>query len=211
VASVKKGPKRNVALSKRKERRLIEAAQNGCDDGARQLIDAHKERLFAFVWRILRDHHDAEEICQEAFLRAFSALDTFSQEYRFSTWLFTIAYRLCLNHLRRRPPLSGDVEFSSFDDGQQDASQLVANSEEAQRLKEAVWSAVDKLSVHQRATVLLFYRESMSCEEISGVLEMPVATVKSHLHRARARLREMLTPQLAADWTALRFFSEGVG
>ncbi len=211
MSSARRPPKKGAILSKRKERRLIEAARNGCEDAARQLIEAHKERLFAFVWKILRDHHDAEEICQEAFLRAFSALDSFSQEYRFSTWLFTIAYRLCLNQLRRHPPLSGEVEFSSYDGGEQDASEQVANSEEAQRLKAAVWSAVDRLSVQQRATVLLFYREAMSCEDISGVLEMPVATVKSHLHRARLRLREMLTPQLAADWTALRFFGEGAG
>ncbi|MBN1341557.1 MAG: RNA polymerase sigma factor [Phycisphaerae bacterium] len=207
----KQRPKKDGVLPRRKEQQLIRAAQNGCQGSARQLIDAHKERLFAFVWRILRDHHDAEEICQEAFLRAFSALSSFSQEYRFSTWLFTIAYRLCLNHLRRKPPLSGEVEFSTFDGGEAEASLQVANSEEAQHLKEAVWSAVDRLSVHQRATVLLFYREGMSCEDIGGVLEMPVATVKSHLHRARNRLREMLTPQLAADWTALRFFGEGAG
>ncbi len=210
MKAAKTKAEKQASLSKRKERHLIKAAQNGCEDAARQLIDAHKERLFAFVWRILRDHHDAEEICQEAFLRAFSALDTFSQEYRFSTWLFTIAYRLCLNHLRRKPPLSGEVEFSGFDGREQDAGEQIANSEEAERLKEAVWSSVDHLSVHQRATVLLFYREGMSCEEISNVLEMPVATVKSHLHRARNRLREMLAPQFASDWTALRFFSEGV-
>ncbi len=197
------------ALTKRREQRLIRQARTGCEDAARQLIDAHKDRLFAFVWRILRDHHDAEEICQEAFLRAFSALDSFSQEYRFSTWLFTIAYRLCLNHMRRKAPLSGEVEFSTFDDGDSDASEQIANTEEARRLKEAVWSSVDKLSVSQRAAVLLFYRESMSCEQISEVLEMPVATVKSHLHRARNRLREMLAPQFEADWTALRFFGEG--
>jgi RNA polymerase sigma-70 factor (ECF subfamily) len=204
-----KAPSKEAGLSRRKEIRLIEGAQRGCGVSARELIDAHKDRLFAFVWRILRDHHDAEEICQEAFLRAFASLNSFSREYRFSTWLFTIAYRLCLNLLRRRPPLSGDVELSTFDAGEQPVADIVANSEEAHRLKDAVWSSVDQLSVHQRATVLLFYREGLSCEDIGKVLEMPVATVKSHLHRARMRLREMLTPQLSADWTALRFFSEG--
>mgnify|MGYP000287325718 CR=1 FL=1 len=211
MSSANSGPVKEAALSKRKERRLIEGARRGCEVSARELIDAHKDRLFAFVWRILRDHHDAEEVCQEAFLRAFASLDSFSQEYRFSTWLFTIAYRLCLNLLRRRPPLSGEVEMSTFAGGEQDAGDLVANSEEANRLKDAVWSAVDKLSVHQRATVLLFYREGLGCEEIGQVLGMPVATVKSHLHRARMRLREMLTPQLSADWTALRFFGEAAG
>jgi RNA polymerase sigma-70 factor, ECF subfamily len=211
MAASEKRLKKSSSLSKRKERRLIEAAKRGSEDAAREIIDAHKERLFSFVWKIIRDHHDSEEICQEAFLRAFSALDSFSQEYRFSTWLFTIAYRLCLNQLRRRPPLSGEVEFNTFDAGGQDAAEEIANTEEAKRLKKAVWTSVDRLSVHQKAAVLLFYREGMSCEEISSVLEMPVATVKSHLHRARMRLRELLTPQLTADWAALRFFGERAG
>lgn len=211
MRSADRRQRQSSSLSPRKERRLIQAAKGGSQEGARELIDAHKERLFSFVWKIIRDHHDSEEICQEAFLRAFSALDSFSQEYRFSTWLFTIAYRLCLNQLRRRPPLSGEVEFSTFDGGGQDAAEEIANTEEAKRLKQAVWSSVDRLSVQQKAAVLLFYREGMSCEEISGVLEMPVATVKSHLHRARMRLREMLTPQLTADWAALRFFGEKAG
>jgi RNA polymerase sigma-70 factor, ECF subfamily len=211
MRSVEKGPVKESGLSQRKERRLIEAARRGCQVSAREIIDAHKDRLFAFVWRILHDHHDAEEICQEAFLRAFAALDSFSQEYRFSTWLFTIAYRLCLNLLRRNPPLTGDVEFTAYDGGQDSAADQVANSEEAGRLKEAVWEAVDRLSVHQKATVLLFYREGLGCEEIGEILGMPVATVKSHLHRARMRLRETLTPQLSTDWTALRFFGEVAG
>src|SRR5438132_1159445 len=109
---VRQGDTAGARLSRRTERRLITQAQRGCEDSARVLVDSHKDRLMAFVWRILRDHDEAEEICQEAFLRAFSSLDSFSSEYRFSTWLFTIGYRLCLNHIRRRKSLTGEVDFS---------------------------------------------------------------------------------------------------
>src|SRR4029079_11205375 len=64
-------------LSRRTERRLITQAQQGSEEAARALVDAHKDRLFAFVWRIPRDHDEADEICQESFLRAFSSLDSF--------------------------------------------------------------------------------------------------------------------------------------
>ena len=105
-------------LDRQAEKRLIDRARRGDSQCMRELIDAHKDRLFAFVWRIIRNHHDAEEICQDAFLKAFASLDTFSPQYRFSTWLFTIAYRLCLNSMRRKKALSGDVDFSGMSTGE---------------------------------------------------------------------------------------------
>ena len=179
-------------LTRRTERRWIAQAREGDEQAARGLVDAHKDRLFAFVWRILRDHHESEEICQDAFLRAFSSLESFSAEYRFSTWLFTIAYRLCLNRIRQRKPLIGDVDFAEMASQEEEASVRLAESEEARRLKGKIWDAVDRLSVQQRAAVILFYRENMSCESIAQTLGIPMATAKSHLHRARGRLRELL-------------------
>jgi len=187
-------------LTRRTEKRLINQARAGSEEAARSLVESHKDRLFAFVWRVLRDHDEAEEICQEAFLRAFSSLDSFSSEYRFSTWLFTIAYRLCLNHIRRKKSLTGEVDFASLPSREMDVSQRLAESEEARRLKGMIWDAVDRLSVPQRAAILLFYREGLSCDEIAQALDIPMATAKSHLHRARARLRESLSGFIK-DWS----------
>lgn len=194
-------------LSKREEGRLINEILAGDQGAARRLIDAHKDRLHAFIWRVVRNHHDAEELAQETFLKAFSKLDTFSTEYRFSTWLFTIAYRLSLNSLRRRKAMTGEMDFANMAGAEDDAADTVAQSEETRQLKTAIWDAVDRLSVPQRATVLLFYREAHSCQDIAEVLGMPVATIKSHLHRARARLQEMLSPVVGEDWTRLRLLS----
>ncbi len=194
-------------LTRRAEKRLVSRACAGCEDAARDLVDAHKDRLFAFVWRILRHHEESEEICQEAFLRAFSSLESFSSEYRFSTWLFTIGYRLCLNHLRRRKSLTGDLDFAEMPSREPDAPQQLAESEEARRLKDQIWDAVDNLSAPQRAAVMLFYREGMSCDAIAQTLGVPMATAKSHLHRARSRLRESLAG-LAKDFTGVDDFRE---
>ncbi len=194
-------------LTRRAEKRLVTQARSGCEEAARVLVEAHQDRLFAFVWRILRDHHESEEICQEAFLRAFDALDTFSAEFRFSTWLFTIAYRLCLNRIRRRKSVTGDLDFSAMPSTEPDAADRVAESEEARRLKDEIWSAVDRLSVPQRAAVLLFYREGMSCEAIAKALGIPAATAKSHLHRARAKLRESLA-EMVQDTSRIRALRE---
>lgn len=193
-----------------RERQLIERCQRGCAESAHELVAAYQDRLHAFVWRMVRRDHDAEEICQDAFLRAFHSLEGFNFSYRFSTWLFTIAYRLCLNLIRRRKDYSGETDFSLVNtDGRNPESDNIfdgiANSDEARRLREIIWNSVDELTPHQRAAVLLFYRESLSCQEIGEILEMPAATVKSHLHRARSRLKEKLEGQLAADWNGVRF------
>lgn len=201
-------------LTPSEEKDLISRAQRGCQVSARQLIAAHQDRLHAFIWRMVRNDHDAEEICQDAFLRAFQSLEKFDFQYRFSTWLFTIGYRICLNLLRKRKDFSGDMDFSIVEtDGRSrvetDVYEEVANSDEARRLKDLIWESVEDLTPQQRATVLLFYKEGMSCQDIGSVLEIPAATVKSHLHRARARLKGMLERHLVEDWSQVRFGTSG--
>lgn len=186
-----------------RERQVVARARAGDRAAARELIDNHRDRLFAFVWRMVRDHHDAEEVCQEAFLKAFASLETFSTEFRFSTWLFTIGYRVCLNQLRRKRALTGELDFTSMP-GSPTSSTESLESEDAGRLRSAIWTAVDRLSAPQRATLLLFYRHDMGCHDIARVLELPVATVKSHLHRARNRLRELLEPVTERDLQEFR-------
>lgn len=201
----------NGRLTPERERQLIAAAQRGCAHSSQELISSHQQRLFAFIWRMVRNNHDAEELCQESFLRAFQNLDSFDVNYRFSTWLFTIGYRLCLNSMRKQKSQDLDVDFGTFAEGDAPGSDVpdsigdaVVNSDEASRLKEIIWNSVDQLSPAQRATVLLFYRESLSCQQIGEMLEIPAATVKSHLHRARAQLKRMLSGELIEDWSVVR-------
>ena len=197
-----------AAMPRSEETRLINRAKRGNADAFRSLVETYKDRLFAFVWRMVRDHHEAEDICQTTFVKAYEALDSYSEKYAFSTWLFTIGYRLCLNSLRRRREYAGDVDFSCMGRAEPDAPRTLANSEEAHRLRTAIWAAVDELKAPQKSSVLLFYREGKSCEEIGRVLNMPTVTVKSHLHRARAKLRAVLSADLVGDWTTLDFLRD---
>ena len=198
-------------LSRLQEQRLISAVKGGDKEAARALIEHYQQRLFAFVWRVLPNHQDAEDVCQEAFLRAITSIESFDPTYRFSTWLFTIAYRLALNSLRRKSRnVEGEVDFSAFASSGEPAPEELAESEEARRLKDAVWRAVDRLSRAQRMAVTLFYREDHNCQEIAAVMDVPVATVKSHLHRGRAKLKELLEPAVAGDWHKLRILSDAV-
>ena len=193
-------------MARSEEAALVARARRGNPEAFRSLVENYRERLFAFVWRMLRNHHEAEDVCQAAFVKAYEALDSYSEKYAFSTWLFTIAYRLCLNYLRKRKAYGGEVDFSRIDGAVEEAPQAVANTEEARRLREVIWAAVDELKPPQKTSVLLFYREGKSCEEIGRVLDMPTVTVKSHLHRARAKLREVLRAEFVDDWMTLQFF-----
>ena len=200
-----------LRLDREYEIQLIARVRSGDRVAVRELVDEHKDRLFSFIWRMVRNHHDAEEICQEAFLKAFASLESFSTRFRFSTWLFTIGYRVCLNHLRRKRPKTGDVDFTSLPIGGEVALPTTLASHEAERLRERVWSAVDRLSPPQKATILLFYRHETSCQEIARILELPVATVKSHLHRGRGRLRELLSFVREEDLQDFRNLDRDVG
>ena len=181
-----------ASISRELERQLIERARLREPAALRELIELHKDRLFAFIWRMIRNHHDAEDICQDAFLKAFASFDSFSVQYRFSTWLFTIGYRICLNRLRGKRTITSDEAVLALAPSGVENPFARVESSEAAALRSKVWQAVDRLTAPQRATVLLFYRHEMSCQEIARVLELPVATVKSHLHRSRKRLREIL-------------------
>ncbi len=189
---------------KAEELRIIDRAARGNAEAFRALVESYKDRLFAFIWRMVRDHHEAEDICQAAFVKAYESLTSYSKEYAFSTWLFTIGYRICLNHLRKRRALSGDPELLQLSRSAPDSSETTANTEEARRLRDLIWDSVDELTTAQKSAVLLFYRENLSCQEIGRVLGMPPVTVKSHLHRAREKLRTVLSAELVEDWMQVR-------
>lgn len=189
-----------------RERHLVGRARSGDRAAMRELVDLHKDRLFAFIWRMVHNHHEAEDICQSAFLKAFASLDSFSCEYRFSTWLFTIGYRVCLNRLRQKRA-TAELNPESLEATEQ-SGETVIESEEAGRLRGLVWQAVEQLSPPQRAAILLFYRHEFGCHEIARVLELPLATVKSHLHRARGRLRDLLESSAAVETSEFRNLSQ---
>lgn len=195
----------DAQMPRTEEAQLIARAQRGRPEAFRALVSAYQQRLYGFVWRLVRDHHEAEDVCQAAFVKAYESLASYSAEYAFSTWLFTIAYRVALNNMRKRKALTGDVDFSRFDAGSDAAADSVANTEEARRMRELVWTAVDDLTPVQKSTVLLFYKENKSCQTIGEILGIPAVTVKSHLHRAREKLRGALEAQLADGWGTIRF------
>jgi len=185
---------RRTTLAKEDELALIHRANGGDQHAARVLIDFHKQRLFAFVWRIVRDTDLAEDICQETFLRAFASLGTFNEQFRFSTWLFTIGYRVTLNEIRARSKRKHNgIDFSNVPERSPKTQlDMAVQTEHASQLRSIIWREVDSLSTVQKSALMMFYRQGMSCRQIADAMQMRVATVKSHMHRARQKLRVRL-------------------
>jgi RNA polymerase sigma-70 factor (ECF subfamily) len=135
----------------------------------------------------------AEDIVQEAFVRVLKNLDRFDTRFRFSTWLFTIAKRLYVNSIQKLRPTydsdvvdsqqGGDNSFGKFDAGRQ---------ETIQNIRAVINFALKDLGPQQREIILLFHQQNWPITEIAVYLDMPEGTVKSHLHRARKRMRKVI-------------------
>jgi len=152
---------------------------------------------FTIAFKIVRNREDAEEIAQDAFVKAYQSLRSFKGESKFSTWLYRIVYNAAISHTRRHrfeftvldEAMTGNITedeiFGSLD---------VMDPEERSQL---VTAAVDKLLPEESALVSLFYMEDNSIEDISQITGLSVSNVKVRLHRIRRKLYDSLQPKMA--------------
>jgi len=171
---------------------LIRQARRGDPAAVERLIRTHQESVYGFLLRLSGRPHVAEDLAQDAFVRVLRNLDRFDDRYRFSTWLFTIARRLFVNHIQKLAP-SFDSDTVGLASGvSRRPDQISADGESRANLHGVLEVALDSLSLVQREIVLLFHQQEWSIEEIARQLDMPEGTVKSHLHRARRRMLEAI-------------------
>lgn len=174
--------------------------RNRLDASFDELFLSHKRRAFAFALRMAGNREDAEDITQEAFLRAYKAFDRYDGSRPFDRWLFRIIANLFVDRLRVRPkqlPLSldapmegsdGDAMFSEIPDMDSDPAQQALRETMDERLQEAL--AI--LPKDFRDTVMLTDVDGMSYDEAAEVLGCAVGTIRSRLHRARTMMRDHL-------------------
>lgn len=170
---------------------LVDRLRRGDPRAFEALVIAYQHRVFGVALRMLRNRAEAEEIAQEVFLRVHRAIDDFRGEARLSTWLYTIASRLCLNRLasgERRAPREGEETLERLASGDADPADELERSE----LETALHRAIAELPEERRIVVVLRDVEGLSYEEIAQALELELGTVRSRLHRARMDLKEKL-------------------
>jgi RNA polymerase sigma-70 factor (ECF subfamily) len=181
-------------------RRII---QRGETDAFEILVRRHEKTIFNLVYRMLGDYDDAAEVSQEVFLSAYRAIGQFRGDANFSTWL----YRIALNHAttRRRSISSRHQKTVPIDDMEplSDPELGPAETLERKEIRERVQLALNKLEPDDATMILLRDLQDISYDEVARVLEIPVGTVKSRLHRARQALKTQLATYFCAGRKAI--------
>ncbi len=183
------------------ERSLLKRLRDRDERAFRELLEAHRDRVFNITFRMLGNRHEAEDVAQEVFISVFKTIDTFREESKFSTWLYRVTVNHCKNrikYLARRYDKSRDeLDDSTDTDGVNGAIAAPAprapdRALESQQLEKQLHEAIEKLDEDQRIVIVLRDIEDLSIEEICEITDLPDGTVKSRLHRARAELRKKL-------------------
>lgn len=168
---------------------MIRRAQQGEGDAIAELIAEHQSALYAFLLRLSGRPDVAEDMAQEAFVRVIKNIDRFDTRFRFSTWLFTIARRLYVNHLQKHRPASESEIVDLWEADTERPEDLLVLEEQRHHLTRILDVAIECLTPLQREIVTLFHQQHWSIEAVSSHLSMPEGTIKSHLHRARRRMQ----------------------
>lgn len=181
-------------MTQEQELKLIRRVQAGDAEAFEKLMLAHEKAVFNLALRMTENREDAEDVSQEAFLKAYRSLSDFRGESKFSVWLYRIVSNVCLDFLRRkrrRPSASLTVEDDEGEEVQWDVPDERYTPErllERKLTQEAVRKGLAALPENQRKILLLREIEGLSYEEIGEVLDLDPGTVKSRIFRARKRL-----------------------
>jgi RNA polymerase sigma-70 factor (ECF subfamily) len=180
------------------DERLVELSLDGDEGAFGILVRRYQRRLTAFLSQLVGDIELARELSQEAFVRAWSALERFNPKYRFSTWLFRIAHNLGIDQLRRRrlkttPLYRTDSEGDEVEVVVADLDKDPLGHLENRALASELRDVIEGLRPEYRELVLLRHFGGLSYQEIADFTEMPLGTVKNKLFRAHSVLRKALT------------------
>jgi RNA polymerase sigma-70 factor (ECF subfamily) len=191
-------------LSVASDQDIVVWAQDGEEAAFRELIRRYQRPVFSLVYRMVRDRELAEDLAQETFIKVLNAIDSYRPEHKFSSWIFKIANNAAIDHLRRREldtlSLEGAPDAVTVERQEATALQLRDRSEspleemEARELGSHIEQAIAQLRPEYRTCIMLRHVEGRAYEEIAEILGLPLGTVKTYIHRARAELREILGP-----------------
>jgi RNA polymerase sigma-70 factor (ECF subfamily) len=181
---------------------VVASAVRGHEAAFREVVRRYERPVFSLLYRMVRDRALAEDLAQETFIKVLNGLASYRPEFKFSSWIFKVANNVAIDQLRKR-----GVDTVSMD-GAPDARpasalQLRGHGEtplqevEARELGTAIERAIGRLRPEYRSCIVLRHVEGYSYEEISQMLDLPLGTVKTYIHRARNELRELLEDRRA--------------
>ncbi|WP_117161623.1 RNA polymerase sigma factor SigW [Paraliobacillus sp. X-1268] len=181
-----------------KIKQIIKQVKKGDQSAFEDIVILFQDKVYQICYRIIGNMHEAEDLAQEAFIRAYVNIHSFDENRKFSTWLFRIATNLTIDRIRKKKPdyfLDAEIKGT---DGLDMYSQLSADEAlpeeevESLELQSYIQQQIMDLPTKYRSVIALRFVDEMSLAEISEILNIPVGTVKTRIHRGREALRKRL-------------------
>jgi RNA polymerase sigma-70 factor (ECF subfamily) len=164
------------------------------------LVDRYSARIINLAYAMIGDRHNAEDIAQDAFVRAYKGLSRFEKRAKFSSWLYQIALNLCKDYLKaksRHARSTDDEQLAALDgDPQQQAPRVVLQSELSDKMREAI----NKLPYLYRESFVLRHLQGLDYSDVAAITNVPADTVRVRAYRAREMLRQSLAPNVDTFW-----------
>jgi RNA polymerase sigma-70 factor (ECF subfamily) len=181
---------------------LVARARKGSEAAYRELLGRYQRPVFSLVYRMVRDRERAEDLAQETFVKVFNNIERYDPKYKFSSWIFKIATNVAIDAIRKKEPetVSLDGSRHARTDEELEATRIqVASGEEnpeelleARELGTEIEHAIGRLRPEYRTAIVLRHVEGRAYEEIAEIMDVPLGTVKTYIHRARGELKESL-------------------
>jgi len=169
---------------------LVVRAKQGDTEAFSCLVSKHQHLVYNLAYRFMRDSVSAEDMAQEAFLKAFRMLGGFRGDCSFSTWLYRVAASVCLTEINRRKRRN-EVEFQPGHEGA-----VAAAAHEMADMPELMRRCVRRLPARYARIMTMYYLNETPYEEIAQRLKVPMGTLKTWMHRARKQLKKIVTKEL---------------
>jgi RNA polymerase sigma-70 factor (ECF subfamily) len=181
---------------------LIKRALNGDQRAFRKLRQKYHDAIYNLIYRMIRDKDEVEDLTQEAFIKAFTSLSSFNDEYAFSTWLYKIATNNSIDYIRRKKlhtfsidkPIESkesDITFEVPDSSYEPDHDMIENQR-----KKLLEDAINSLPAKYKQVIHLRHVEEKEYQEIAKILKLPLGTVKAHIFRAREMLNKYLRDKM---------------
>lgn len=195
-------PRETVDYEQLTDKDVIERAREGRESAFRELIRRYERPVFSVIYRMVRDRELAEDLAQETFIKVLNALDKYDPSYKFSSWIFKIAHNATVDHIRKKEldTLSLDGSPHARTQEQAEATSLTPADTsldpeqytQSQEIGSEIEAAISELRPQYREAILLWHVEGRPYDEIADIMDLPLGTVKTYIHRGRNELRKKL-------------------
>jgi len=188
------------------EKELIDQLKKGDYSALEGIMGLYQDYVYTIALQMIKKKESAEEITQDVFVRVFKKISSYEERSKFSTWLFTIVYRISLNYISKKNILVPDSDLQSRETNWENSKineyeskadkhmwdELHSETEYGNDKQEIIWDAINQLNVQQGVIVSLFYLQQFSVNEVAEIIQLPINTIKTQLFRGRNNLKKVL-------------------